>query len=226
MIADISALVLLIISVWHGRKKGFVNMIGRTLFFVAALAILYLGFQPVYQAVQQWQPYIKLETTVSSHVSDAILQRTDKQYSSTQEAISSLKFPKPMAQFLEDYCRQINDVIAEDISVTVTSAITELSMRIIIGFALFVAAILLIAIGKKVLNAICHLPIIHGTNKLLGGIFGLINGLIILYIIGFIILALPINSTIWFQQYLNGSLFKTWIYDHNVLTYFVKLLRK
>lgn len=226
MVADIVALILLVVSFLRGLSRGFVKMISRTLIFVLALVLLYLGFTPAYQAVQEWKPYITLETTVSSNIKGYITDHMDKQYSSTTTAVDSLKFPQPITKFLTGYCDQINQVMQEDVTVTVTSAITELSMRVLVGFIFFLVLLILLYIVSHVLGIVTNLPVIHGANKLLGGVFGLINGFLFLYIVGFVILALPISSTVWLQQYLDGSLFKSFIYDHNVFTYFIKFIQK
>ena len=202
MIVDIGALVILLCCFFRGMKKGFIKIIGRTLAFLVAVILLFVFYKPTYDLVREAPLFLKTENTVSQNIKGYITQHVNGQYQSTTDAIESLKFPTPVNHFLNGYCDSLNNVIEDNVGAMVTSAVTELSMRILLGLCLFILLIIAIECVCALLGLLSHLPIIHGTNKLLGGIFGIVNGLIILYILSFIIVALPIGNTIWLQQHM------------------------
>jgi len=225
MIVDIGALAILLICFFRGIQRGFIKIIGRTLIFLATVILLFLFYKPTYNFAREVPLFIQTENTISQNIKSYVTQHVNGQYQTTSEAIDSLKFPTPVNTFLNGYCSSINNVIEDNVDVVVTSAVTELTMRILLGLCLFILLLIAVECICALLNVLSHLPIIHGTNKLLGGAFGLLNGLIILYIISFIIVALPIGNAIWLQQHMEGSLFKTWIYDNNILVHFLGYIK-
>ena len=72
-----------------------------------------------------------------------------------------------MDTFSEYLATSLADIVVEVLAVLVLFVIIKLILRIIISL----------------LNIVSHLPIIHGMNKMLGGIVGLAEGVIIIWII-------------------------------------------
>ena len=86
-------------------------------------------------------------------------------------------------------------------------------------FTVFYASLQIIIIW---LNLISGLPILHGINQVAGSILGLTEALIFVWV-GCLILTLFSGSEIGKSMIdqINGSIWLTWLYDHNMLSYLV-----
>ena len=72
------------------------------------------------------------------------------------------------------------------------------------------------------LNLISRLPILYGLNKIAGAVLGLAEALIFIWV-GALVLTLFSGSEIGKSMItqINGSIWLTWLYDHNMLSYLV-----
>lgn len=93
----------------------------------------------------------------------------------------------------------------------------------------FFAAFLLTAIFLKLvvglLDIIAKLPLIKGVNRLLGGAAGLVQGLLIVWLILFFVtIACTTQFGTSMLQYINESKFLTYLYQHNGIIYFINYM--
>ena len=95
-------------------------------------------------------------------------------------------------------------------------------IRVIIFTVLFTVFYASLHIVIVWLNLLSRLPIIYGLNKIAGAVLGLTEALIFVWI-GCLVLTLfsgsPIGKSMIDQ--INGSIWLTWLYDHNMLSYLV-----
>lgn len=92
---------------------------------------------------------------------------------------------------------------------------------IIEGIAFFIALIFVSIISRYIssaLNLVSRLPIIHGINKLLGVLAGLLKGFAVVWI-AFYIIALCCTSELGAQlvTYIQENAFLTYLYDNNII---------
>lgn len=90
----------------------------------------------------------------------------------------------------------------------------------------FFAAFLLTAIFLKLivglLDIIAKLPLIKGVNRLLGGVAGLVQGIVIVWLLLFFVtIACTTQFGMSIQQYINESKILTYLYQHNGIIYFI-----
>lgn len=57
------------------------------------------------------------------------------------------------------------------------------AVKVILMMVLFVIFQLLVQMTSRALDAVCKLPLLHGVNSLLGGVFGLIRGAVAVVVI-------------------------------------------
>ncbi len=66
-------------------------------------------------------------------------------------------------------------------------------IKIICMIVIFVILQLLIQLASRALDAVCRLPVLHQANSLLGGVFGLAKGVLVVFLICAVLqLTLPI----------------------------------
>ena len=77
-------------------------------------------------------------------------------------------------------------------------------------------------LADRVIRVITRLPILYGLNKIAGAVLGLAEALIFIWV-GALVLTLFSGSEIGKSMItqINGSIWLTWLYDHNMLSYLV-----
>ena len=95
-------------------------------------------------------------------------------------------------------------------------------IRILIFTVLFIVFYAFLHIIIVWLDLISRLPIIYGLNKIAGAVLGLTEALIFIWV-GALVLTLFSGSEIGKSMItqINGSIWLTWLYDHNMLSYLV-----
>lgn len=96
------------------------------------------------------------------------------------------------------------------------------------GIAFFVAFILVSIVLKLVvglLDILTKLPVIKGVNHLLGGVAGLAQGLLIVWLLLFLVaIACTTRMGQTMMGYIGESEFLTFLYQHNGILYFFNLV--
>ncbi len=154
----------------------------------------------------------------------------DHIYSSVQERISIDVGEEELVQVgenagLPDY------LVAEMINVTnlndglsnvvndgtneIARRLTMLMLRIISIVILFILIRLLLAAAFTILNTVTKLPLLSQANRLLGGLFGVINSLAIIYIACAVLSLLPLNDRLY--DLINQSYIVKYFYNYNIL---------
>ena len=105
----------------------------------------------------------------------------------------------------------------------VVKSVANILLKIFVYIALVIVIYIIIRILLMVSKVITKIPIIHGINKLFGAALGLFQGLLIIWLIGFVIslisntgLGTSIVNTI------HESSFLTFLYDNNSLLKMIK----
>ena len=95
-------------------------------------------------------------------------------------------------------------------------------IRVIIFTVLFIVFYAFLHIIIVWLNLISRLPILYGLNKIAGAVLGLAEALIFIWV-GALVITLFSGSEIGKSmiEQINGSIWLTWLYDHNMLSYLV-----
>lgn len=185
IIYDVIAIVIVINCISRGAKDGFAKTAIRTVGYfcsaIAALVISSIAAALIYSLV--------IEPEIISHIENAISGAVDAEsildgITSAIEglpAISGLLFDfsgvaEGLAQSLDlDY-----SAIAKNVSETVTEpVVVPIIKTLIFAFSLIVlfSAVSLIAKGSKVVNDV---PVIGKANGFFGGVFGVLNGILML----------------------------------------------
>lgn len=177
------AIVILAVCVINGVRFGMVRTVFSTFTFIAAL-ILAAVFSPKLNTTLQESVLYKvinerIEETMAGN--PALTEENPDQNS----AIEGL----PLPEFIKDALTENNDesiysILGVDTFYHYISAyITRLILRVLAFLLVFIAAVIVLKLLCAVLDAIAGLPVLHTLNKAGGLFFGLINGMIILWIL-------------------------------------------
>lgn len=196
LIADIVVSVIIIAAYVIGSRRGLVKTVWNAVSWIAAVAAVFLLIQPAVEVVQK--------TPIADNLNAKI-------YTMMQEKPEeSIQRESAMPKFMTE-----NTDIIDSISEKTAEDITALALKIAVGLSLFIIMKLVLLILFAVINAISRLPFVNSTNKLLGGLLGVINIMFVIYALCAAITLMTDNEEI--LGIINSSYVIKYFYDNNIL---------
>lgn len=196
LIADIVVSVIIIAAYVIGSRRGLVKTVWNAVSWIAAVAAVFLLIQPAVEVVQK--------TPIADNLNAKI-------YTMMQEKPEeSIQRESAMPKFMTK-----NTDIIDSISEKTAEDITALVLKIAVGLSLFIIMKIVLLILFAVINAISKLPFVNSTNKLLGGLLGVINIMFVIYALCAAITLMTDNEEI--LGIINSSYVIKYFYDNNIL---------
>lgn len=190
-------LLILILFIWMGYRRGFIREIVSFFFVFLSLSLAWVI-----------NPYINdfliSETPVYSTIQETCTDFVQKQSSdlenemeSSSQFIDGLNLPEILRKNIE---KNNNTENYAELSVnTLTEYVSGYLARTIVNGLSYVLAYILATIGIRIvvyiLNLIAGLPILKTANKLTGGLVGFVKGLVFIWIL-FLILTVLCSTEI------------------------------
>lgn len=199
MILDIAVIVFAVVMCIIGAKKGILKMLLRICSWALSTVLAWLFFTPVAELLKN--------TPIAEHIQSAVL--TGFVEPRIEEAQSAV--PEIFRGMFEVGADSGADAIAAGISGVVISVLAFI-------LTLILCRILLMILGSLV-NLMSRLPLVKQCNKLLGGVLGALEGLLILYIAAAIIfVSAPLCGSGFFEKQMSQSVIASEIYNNNFIT--------
>ncbi len=166
MILDVVLVAIVAINVLICFKKGFT----RSLFnmFSAVLGVLLAIV--FYDRFSLFVRNSKYGLWFTQKIENAILNHYR---GGTQEAVQNADIPAFLKGFIKDGANSLEQAVGE-----FASQLSSVCITIVIIILLIVIIKLALHFVPKLLKAICKMPIIKQFDKLSGGLFGIISGII------------------------------------------------
>lgn len=198
---DILTAAVFVLFITIGYKKGLL----RSLYGIAALAASIIIAYLLY-------PYIK--NIISNGVfGDWIRSTVQTKYIEPGLSSGSLN-----SASLPEYMRSMVATGRIGLSSALTVFSSNLVLNLLSFIAVFIVTRILIGVLGKVLHLISKLPVIRFFDKVGGAIFGLIESLLILYLIFAVIYAVtPLRDNPATKAYISDSTLTKTMYENNPL---------
>ncbi len=203
LILDILFVLIAALFIYVGVKRGFIkSLIQSAKLLLTIVATYFLGssvatflkdkfiFQKVYDF---W--YAKVDSIYQS--ANASLN-TEEFRNTVESAPDFLLAPEKKAEILDAMSEESGAALVESVSTNLTTPIAD-AISNILGYALtFVLAFVVLTIGAWLLTKIADRIAFIGTaNRILGGVFGALMGVIVLMIIAVIVNFLDAKGTVY-----------------------------
>ena len=190
-------LLILILFIWMGYRRGFIREIVSFFFVFLSLSLAW--------AINPYiNDFLISETPVYSTIQETCTDFVQKQSSdlenemeSSSQFIDGLNLPEILRKNIE---KNNNTENYAELSVnTLTEYVSGYLARTIVNGLSYVLAYILATIGIRIvvyiLNLIAGLPILKTANKLTGGVVGFVKGLVFIWIL-FLILTVLCSTEI------------------------------
>ena len=224
---EVAVAVYLIGMMLYGHYRGFIKIA------VSAMS-LFITLFAARVAIPQAAAWLEHNTAVYETMKESALKASgldEKMEEMAQTAglagkageravIESLEIPDQIKKLLIE---NNNGEIYQEMGVQIfEDYVGNRVIRVIIFTVLFIVFYAFLHIIIVWLNLISRLPILYGLNKIAGAVLGLAEALIFIWV-GALVLTLFSGSEIGKSMItqINGSIWLTWLYDHNMLSYLV-----
>lgn len=222
-VVDIVILAIMLVCVFFGYKKGLVGVTVNILGFFIALLIALLLYTPISNFVinnTSLQPNLKegISDTVKSYVIK------DNETNTENEEIED-NSPKVIKDYINGFIQKQKEGVQRTEAEIIDNVSETLSINIIkvaVGIAVFLISKIALIFVKALAKLITKLPIIGQFDKLGGVIYGVLQGLLIIYIIlALISLFAPATENSTILEAINSSIVGKMMYNNNIILKFI-----
>ena len=178
VIIDIVVALILICSVYGGYKKGIVNVGFQLIVLIASILISLFLYRPI-------TDFIINNTDIDEKIESKIIANgvisndgSDIQENDESESNSST-IEKYVQKYSKDLAKETNKAVVETTAKPIAVNIVGIGVIII----LFLGSRIIFFIIKSFTDIITRIPVIKQLNEVAGIAYGLLIGLIIIYVI-------------------------------------------
>ncbi len=221
---DIAVVVILLIFIFSGRRKGFVLTSLSFLPTIGGLFITNRIYPSVSKFIRNTFFFEKFKNGVSETLGFMDFKEAVPKNVSDVQLIESLKLP----DFLKEGLIENNNPVVKnifgafDISDYIVSYVANVCVNVFSMIIVFVIVVFLIKAVIKTLDIISKLPVLNFLNKSLGGVLGFIKGLLVIWISGLILIFCYANpSFLKVFEVLYQSKLALFLYENNILLFMI-----
>lgn len=207
IIVDIVILAIFALCLILGYKRGLTGSLIKILSFVVSLVIAFVLFIPVSNVIIN---NTQIDENLEQSIRELIIQENTN---STEES----KMPEAITDYISEKVEQAADGAKESIVNSTATDVAQTIVRAGTWIALFIIARILLIFLRFITSLIAKLPVIKQFDKLGGIIYGLLEALIIVYVLLAIIsfVAPMTNGTL--SEAIDSSILGNLMYNNNLL---------
>lgn len=231
IVIDVIIIAILAICIGLGFKRGLTGSLLKIVSFILALIIAFVLFKPVSNFIidnTNWDETLEQSVRqifIEETMQENNIQEQNKNTENTQVSNEQIQENEKTQSMPDVMINYINEAV-ENVGTEAKNAIVESTARnvattiINIGvlIALFLVSRIVLIFIKGLTQLITKLPVIKQFDKLGGIIYGLLEALVIIYVILTILsLVSPLISNSGIIQAIENSFIGSVMYDNNLL---------
>ncbi len=206
MILDIILGLIILASAVYGYRRGFIKSIWGIAAWGITIAAVYAAMNPAIALLNGTKTAVNINNSIYTAVADKLT--ADNNLSLSQ----ATGLPEWAVKGVS-----LNDVIDNGVEITAHTAadtITDTVIKIIASVGLFIIIRAVLGILFGIINAVFHLPLLNGANRLLGAALSVVGAMIIVYIAA-AAAAMFANPSIY--EHIEKTYIVKEIFDNNIL---------
>ena len=211
-IIDLIVIGIIFLSTFLGYRKGLIGVAFKIASFIIAMIITLILFKPI-------SNYIINNTEFAQTIENTIVQKlSTAEIENGQIKQENSNLPEVIVNYinvgLQDTVNEAKDSIVK----MVARNLAETIIDIIVIIGLFIITRLLLLFAKAILEAISEIPIIKQFNKAGGILYGILRGLLLIYLtLAIISLLLPMLDKTAILNIINNSILTKILYNNNII---------
>lgn len=219
-------LIFLAIMALVGYSKGFIKVVLSLAVTILSMVISVVIAPPCETFIKEHTPlYDTVKEQMAEFVSDSLGKGLDVATEQMQEeAIKKLQLPKSIQDQLivDNVAKEQATQQLDSFSDSIATSLTDILLNAVTVFVLFLVLKIVLRILISVLDVISRLPVVNGVNKMLGAGIGLVEGILVLWVICIALTAIggtEIGADIFAAIASNPIL--SFIYNNNLLVMYI-----
>lgn len=210
IIIDLVIVAVIALCIIVGYIKGLTGSLIKILSFVLSLVIAFILFVPI-------SNFVISNTQIDENIENSIREIIISNNTQTEIAEEKSEMPTAITNYINQKVEEVADEAKATVAEVVAKDVSQTIVKAGIWIALFIIARIALIFLKLITSIIARLPVIKQFDKLGGIIYGLIEGLIIIYIaLAVISFITPmINGTL--AADINKSYIGSIMYNNNLL---------
>lgn len=205
IIVDLIIIAIILLFVFLGYKKGLTGSLIKLLSFIIAIVLAFVFYKPLANIV--------IENTQIDDNIKATMTETFKQEKDSEDN-EDKNMPSTMVESINKGIKNAT----EEAKTEVIEGTTITIIRVASAIVIFLIVRILLIIVSLFVDQITKLPIIKQADEIGGIVYGLIEGIVIIYIILSII---SLTSVIWNNNIVvtavNKSALGGMLYNNNII---------
>ncbi|MCD7855676.1 MAG: CvpA family protein [Clostridiales bacterium] len=219
IVFDVGVLLLVVICVWRGITRGFI----QSMFRLGSTVLSLFLAKWFYPYTQVFLEKILIKDVVKSLVLNR-LNLSSGTTDITEYSVNSLNLPSfiKTAFLNSEYLSKIKNDASATLASTISDFVADYSLTILAYIITFILATLAVFFILAVLNIFSKLPVVHFFNVSLGGVSGLLTACIIIWVILAALnffAAIPGDSVIY--DAINNSVIARVFYEYNPINLYL-----
>lgn len=216
IIVDLIILVVLLICIGLGYKRGLTGCLLKIISFILAIVIACILFKPVANIIIN---NTQIDDDLEKSIKSIIVKQEDETIKNSEDPMDdNTTMPTVVENYINETIENTTDDIREKVADATARKVAITIINAGTWIILFIIAKILLVILKIISNWITKLPVIKQFDKLGGILYGLVEALIIIYfimaIISFVSPMIP-NSAIILS--IKKSFIGSFMYNSNLL---------
>lgn len=226
---EIGIAVYLICMMLYGHYKGFIRLAVSAAALIITLFSVRLAMPhvtdwlknetPVYEMMRQgMEKAVGLDEKIEAAGGESMEKAAERSVIEALELPEQLKF-----LLLENNNGEVYRMMGVELfGDYVSGYLADMIIRMAAFIFLFLIVFILLHIVVIWLDLIAKLPILSGLNKIAGAVLGLAEGMIFVWLLCLVFTVLSgTKFGVLALGQINASLWLSWIYKHNMLSYFI-----
>ena len=210
VILDLIVLILILLFVAVGAKKGLTVCLVNIFSLLIALVLAFLLCRSVGDV------FIK-NTSLDDNIKNTIYENLNVNIGENFD-VNSSNLPDNMKKYINETMKNANNTKVEALH-SLSEEIAKQVIYVICFIAIFIIVRILLVVVKILSNIINKLPVLSQIDKLGGAICGFIEGAIVIYAaLTIISMAAPTINNQKFSSYIEDSYIAKQIYNNNFIS--------
>lgn len=215
IIIDLIVIAILALSIFLGYKKGLIGVAFKILSFLIAIIITLILYRPV-------SSFIMNNTNFAKNIENIIVQKlSSAEIENGEIKEENTDLPNVVVDYINIGISNAVENTKEKIVETIAKELSQTVINLIVIISIFIITRLLLLFAKVLLEAVSELPIVKQFNEAGGIIYGILRGIILIYVILTIIsLILPMIDKDAVLGIINNTIITKILYNNNIILMF------
>lgn len=211
LIIDLIILGLILLCVFFGYKKGLTKCVIKILSFVIAIIVAVVLFKPI-------SNFIINNTQIDDNIKNSIVEIVSEDVTETGKVKEDSNLPKSIVNHINESIETSVNETKQTVVNHVAEQISKTAVNVGVAIGIFIIARIALIFVSALSSLITDLPIIKQFDKAGGIIYGLVEALIIIFIIFAIISFIsPMIEGSGLISAINKSIVGSVFYNNNIL---------